>query len=58
MLPAEQTLAVLDDYRRRHPRAARWFVRTSGVAELRTADPLPASVADRLPAIRIMMDTG
>lgn len=53
VLDPARTAAVLEDYRRRHPLAARALGQGLGLADLAAEGPVPTSVADRLPAVLI-----
>jgi deazaflavin-dependent oxidoreductase (nitroreductase family) len=52
-LPAERAWSVLEDYRARHPRAARALGRTLDIAELARGGQLPADIAERLPVVEV-----
>ncbi|MGC0273764.1 nitroreductase family deazaflavin-dependent oxidoreductase [Pseudactinotalea sp. Z1739] len=53
ILSPAQGLAVLEDYRRAHPRAARLLSRALNLGPLMPDQPLPAGAAARLPVVRI-----
>lgn len=46
----------LEQYRRRHPRAANALGRTLDLPDLASAGPLPDDVATRLPLVRLVLD--
>lgn len=52
-MPAEQALALIDDYRRRHPYATRALGRVLGIADLAGTAPLPRDLPDRLPLVDV-----
>lgn len=57
-LPADEVLAVLGDYRRRHPYAT-WVLGTVlGIPELAATAPLPPDLPDRLPLVDVALLTG
>lgn len=54
-LPAEDALAILQGYRRRHPRATRTLGRILGIADLAGTGPLPSDLPDRLPLVDVAL---
>lgn len=53
VLPAAEGVAVLEDYRRRHPLAARMLGPALDLPALAAAEPLPVTVGDRLLVVRL-----
>jgi len=53
VLPPEESVAVLERYRREHPVAARSLGRALGLEPLFTQGPLSAEQVERLPVVRI-----
>lgn len=54
-LPADEALAVLEEYRRRHPRATRALGRLLGIPDLTTTGPLPRDLPGRLPLVDVAL---
>ncbi len=55
-IPAEEVPGRLEEYRRRHPRAAAALARALDIPELGSADPLPVDLATRLPLVRVQFE--
>jgi deazaflavin-dependent oxidoreductase (nitroreductase family) len=55
-LPHEESRRILADYRARHPRAARALGRVLAIPELVAGSPLPATTAERLILVQIILD--
>ncbi len=53
ILPAQQAAAVLESYRREHPKAARSLGRALGLEPLLAEGPLSAERVERLPVVRV-----
>lgn len=53
VLPAEEAVAVLEDYRRRHPLATRMLAPALELPELAAAESIPESVAQDHPLVRV-----
>ncbi len=53
ILPAAEGTAVLEDYRRRHPLAARVLGPALGLPSLAADEPLPVEVGERLLVVRL-----
>lgn len=51
-IPADEIAERLEEYRRRHPFAAKALGRTLELPDLTADGPLPPDVADRLPLVR------
>ena len=52
-VPAAEVSSHLEEYRRRHRRAAKALGRTLALPDLSGDGPLPADVGDRLPLVRV-----
>ncbi|MFG1912493.1 nitroreductase family deazaflavin-dependent oxidoreductase [Kribbella sp. NPDC048928] len=57
-VPAADVPARLEQYRRRHPRAAKALGRTLELSDLAGDGPLPSDVGERLPLVRIEFGAG
>lgn len=55
ILPAADGVAVLEDYRRRHPLAAKLLGPALGLPELAAEDVLPVELGEQLPVVRLRL---
>ena|SRR5690625_1098868 len=55
ILPAAEGTAVLQDYRRRHPLAARILGHTLGLPALPAEEPLPIEIGEHLLIVRLTL---
>lgn len=55
VLPSDEAVAVLEDYRRRHRLSARLLGPALGLPQLATDEPLPADLSERLPVLRLTL---
>ena len=53
ILQPDEAVTVLEDYRRRHPLAARVLGPALGLPRLAADDPLPKEIGERLPVVRV-----
>lgn len=53
VLPPDEAVAVLANYRQRHPLAARVLGPALGLPQLASDDPLPIELGERLPVVRV-----
>lgn len=53
ILPPDEAVTVLEDYRQRHPLSARVLGPALGLPQLASDDPLPTELSERLPVVRV-----
>lgn len=55
ILPPDEAVSVLDDYRQRHPLAARVLGSALELPQLSSDDPLPTELGERLLVVRLSL---